>query len=115
MDLHTIIERQKIGIFVRKIELEWPGCIDHLAWETSQEVFIYLQKNLLVSEFVNSLMPKINMFIDFKSPLIIHYIQHDEKEECAQAFNFGKETVILPDLISIVEFKFNASRSEICY
>lgn len=92
---------------MRKIELEWPDCIDYLSWETSQEVFVYLHKGLSVSEFVRSLMPKIGMFVDFTSTLIVRYLQHDEQEQQAQAFNFEKDIITLYDTVSIAALKYN--------
>jgi hypothetical protein len=112
VDLHTIIERQKIGIFVRKIELEWPDCIDYLSWETSQEVFVYLNESLSVSGFVQSLMPKIGMFVDFTSTLIVRYLQQNGIEQHAHAFNFEKEIITLYDAVSITQLKDNALISE---
>ncbi|MFC3563204.1 hypothetical protein [Pedobacter jamesrossensis] len=95
--MHEIIERQKVGTFVKKIELEWPDSIDHMVWETAFEVHIYLKEGLSPTAFVKNLMPKVAMFIDFKSLLVIHYLKYDGSSVKSMVFNFENELVAFPE------------------
>ena len=91
--MHAIIERQKVGAFVKKIELEWVDLIDHTAWETSEEVYRHLVKEISAISFVNELMPKVGMFIDFKSTLIMHCVEQDGSCKKSLAFNLEDNLV----------------------
>lgn len=91
--MHRIIEQQKVGAFVKKIELQWADSIDHTVWETSTEVNVHLVEGAAVVEFVDSLMPKLGMFIDFKSSLIMHYVAFDGSSTKSLVFNIEDELV----------------------
>lgn len=91
--MYAIIERQKVGSFVKKIELEWADSIEHTVWETSLEVYVHLVNGISAIAFVDELMPKVGMFIDFKSSLIMHYIGYDESSIKSLVFNLEDEPV----------------------
>lgn len=91
--MHAIIELQKLGAFVKKIELEWADCIDHTVWETSTEVYVHLIEDIAVISFVDELMPKVGMFIDFKSSLIMHYVEYNGGCKKSLVFNLENELV----------------------
>lgn len=91
--MHTIIEKQKKGSFVKKIALEWPDSVDHTVWESAKEVNIYLNEALSAETFVEGLMPKIAIFVDFKTPLILNFMEHANQFKKTIAFNLENEPV----------------------
>ncbi|RYD76922.1 MAG: hypothetical protein EOP55_10440 [Sphingobacteriales bacterium] len=85
--MDEVIENQKIKSFFKKIELEWPGKIDRISFKTQDLVFIHLQDEISPAEFAESLMPKVNLFVDFCSPLKICFLNIDGEGSSSLVFN----------------------------
>jgi len=80
--MKEIIERPKIKAFVKKLELEWSSSIDHWIFQNENLIYLHLNPGIDPSEFMDSLMPKAGMFVDFETRLeLILLDSNGEKQE----------------------------------
>jgi len=85
--MKTIIENQKIKSFFQKMDLEWPGKIERVSFKAQDLVFVHLQDDISPMEFAESLMPKVEVFIDFSSPIKICFLNSDGEGNSSLVFN----------------------------
>ncbi|RZL25273.1 MAG: hypothetical protein EOO96_23020 [Pedobacter sp.] len=86
--IKAVIEKQKIKSFIKKLDLEWPGKIDRVSFKSEDLVFIHLQDDVPPVEFAESLIPKVNVFVDFSAPLKICFLNTDGEGSSSMVFNW---------------------------
>ncbi|WP_156131423.1 hypothetical protein [Pedobacter kyungheensis] len=79
--MENLTEEQKVIAFVDKIILEWPDIFDRFCFKNKHVIYIHFLKQASSKTFIHTLLPKMGMFVDFKSEIQLVFLNKVHSSE----------------------------------